>query len=123
MSMAAVMSNAAAAAESSLAPPPAFSTFLSPLTLRLRDITSFQLPRLTSSSSSINPSSSSSATSLFDSYETELLAALTECATFVEEGQYLVEDLCQEVAFEQGGREKVQMMQGEWRRVREQFDK
>ncbi|PWN21453.1 Sec20-domain-containing protein [Microstroma glucosiphilum] len=120
--MAAASSNAEAMAKSSaLAAPPAFSIFLSPLTLRLRDISSFQLPRLTSSSSS-NNASSSSAISLFDSYETELLAALSECATLVEEGQYLVEDLCQEVAFEQGGREQVQMIQGEWRRVREQFD-
>lgn len=77
--------------------PPAFSSLVTPLQLRLRDIQAFQLPRLTAGGSAgggkAGPSPSSLTAETLSSYEGELNDALDECFTLIEEGEWLVRDL------------------------------
>lgn len=107
--------------------PPAFTSFIAPITLRLRDITSFQLPRLAAGASGAGPASSPdgssegpSPTAAFASYETELNDSLEECAGLLEEGQILVEDLCTDPALEGA---QMAWIQSEWARVTDQFQR
>ncbi|CAO1621616.1 unnamed protein product [Jaminaea pallidilutea] len=92
--------------------PPALTSILTPLSLRLRDVNSFQLPRLSSSSSS---SSSKAAHAVFQGYEDELNDALSECRDLIEKGQIVVDYLLDEIDHPQSA------ISVEWSRIVSQY--
>lgn len=94
--------------------PPELSALITPLTLRLRDVQSFQLPRLASSSSS-SPASAQQAQAAFAGYEQELNDALDDCKRFLREGDAILD----EVRDERGGSDEV--LEVEWARVKAQY--
>ncbi|CAO1635497.1 unnamed protein product [Parajaminaea phylloscopi] len=124
--------------------PPPFTAVLTPLTLRLRDIVSFQLPRLAASSSSSSSGAASTATAAaahtstssssgttpslavaasalaqFASYEAELNEALQECSDLVERGDLVVEELLDDLYEDPNQLDTV--LDTEWKRVKRQY--
>lgn len=101
--------------------PPVFTSFVSPVSLRLRDINSFQIPRLTSSSSS--STASSTALTTFAAYETELLEALERYQALIQQGDLIVEELCEEAESSEDQPDQSKLMRSEWARMRGQYQR
>lgn len=100
--------------------PPAFTSLVTPLTLRLRDIVSFQLPRLSASSSGSGKRSQGSLSAInLASHEQELNDALQECNGLLQKLQLVHEELVDDLELQGNGLDNV--LTAELQRLTKQY--
>lgn len=100
--------------------PPEFTAISTPLSLRLRDIVSFQLPRLAAGSSAPpSNSAAASAPSQLESHEAELNDALQQCRDLVDKGDILIDELLDDLSLDPNKLDVV--VDAEWSRLRQQY--